>query len=208
MQKNHEALEAAKIRRGKAVAAVAEAEIHAAADAADLLTCQAHVSTLDKKRANGIAANKPNAVISIDGELLRARVAVEIAAVRGTGSTAKHAALTVAMAAARIEVERCARAVIDSEMLDLAAAFNAAFDAALKIGAQLQAFALRNFLNTPLNAAVPSVPVEVTQALSRLPPPDLLNTPINVLRNGSGSDAWARRLADLIAGDEPIDVAA
>jgi hypothetical protein len=193
------ALSKSKTQRAAATTAAAEAEIRTAADAADVLTCEAHAATLTKKRAAAVAANRPNSVISIDGELLRARVAVEIAESKATASTAKHASAVAAEIAAKSEVERCARAVIDLEMVDLAHEFTAAFDHALALGSQLKELSNRNFLNTPLSVAVSPVPDEVTEALSKLPPLDPYNTPIDILRNGgTSSSAWARRLADLM----------
>jgi hypothetical protein len=177
--------------------------------AADLLACQTFVATLDKKRANAIAANKPNDVIDIDGKSVRARVAAEIAAAKWKALTKDREAAVGELIRAKTAVREAAKAVMLDEVIGLAREVTAYLDAALVPGQRLQALASRNFLNTPLNAALPSVPVEVTQALSRLPPLDLLHTPINVLRNGGSSNAWTERLAELIADDESIfDVAA
>lgn len=176
---------------------------------ADLLACQTFVATLDKKRANAIAANKPNDVIDIDGKSVRARVAVEIAAAKWKALTKDREAAVGELDRAETAVHEAATVVYIDELIGKAAKFTAAFDHALALGAELQDLSSRSFLHTPLNAVRPSVPVEVTKALLRLPPPDLLNTPIDVLRSGGRSNAYAERLAELTADDESIfDVAA
>jgi hypothetical protein len=202
------ALSKSKMPRAEATTAEAASAIHASADLLDLEACKAHAGALEQARSAAIAANKPDTVIDIDGKWHRARVAVEIAAVRAAGSTAKHAECIVATAAARIEVERCARAVIDSKMISLAAKITSELDDAVALGAQLQALSTTNFLNTPLNAAVRSVPVEVTRALERLPKRNPYDIPVNELRDGASGAAWQKLFAELTADDEPIDVAA
>jgi hypothetical protein len=198
------ALSKSKTQRAEATTEAAEAEIGAAADAADLLTCQEHAATLTKKRAAAVAANKPNSVISIDGELLRARVAVEIAESKATASTAKHASAVAALRDAETAVTHAALAVIDAESITLAAKFTAALDHALALGAELGVLSERNLLH---NVSMPPVPVEVTRALERLPQRNPYDIPVYEMRGGGGNgDAWRRRLAQLVADHEPIDV--
>jgi hypothetical protein len=189
----------AKRRRSDASTAVADASIRAASAAAELKVCNAHVAELLERRAGCIAAAKPDDVIAVDAELLKARVAAEIARSRATASHAQHAAAVVELHAAETAVGEAARDVVLEEMVGLAAKFTAALDAALKIGAELQALAMRDHLRTPLNVSVPMLPHEVEDALARLPQPDQLNVPMHVLRNGVDSRAWAERVAELTA---------
>jgi hypothetical protein len=198
-------------RRGHCNRAVAEAEIHAAADAADVLACEGHLITLGRSRAAAIAAAKPTAVIAVDAELLRASVVREIAAARSLPSTAKHAEAVTASRDAETAVTQAAKAVIDSEMVDKARAFTAALDAALAIGEQLRELA--HLDGQPSALGAPSrLPPEVERALERLPKQNPYDTPLHILRNGSGSSgAWKRRLAELtaesIVAESIVDVA-
>lgn len=187
----------------------AEAAIRASADAADVIACETLVRTLAEKRAAAITAAKPSAAIKADAALMAARISLEIAVSRATASAEKHAAAVDAAKAERIAKAQRAAAVIDSEMVAMAAEFSQALDAALKIGERLQDLSSRNLLNVPnVNVSMPPVPVEVVRALKRMPPLDPYNTPIHILRNGVTSTAWAERFAELTADDEPIDVAA
>ena len=195
--KTNSALETAKSRRAQASTAVRVAAVSASADLLDAKACEGHVATLEKRRAGAVASNKPNSVISIDGELLRARVAVEIAASKSATSTVRHASAVAALHDAANAVTQAARAVIDSEMVALAVEFTAALDAALGIGEQLRELTLRDH-PTSIGAAS-NLPAVVEQALSRMPRPDPLNTPLHILRNGGSSGALAKRLSDLAA---------
>jgi hypothetical protein len=201
------ALSKAKTQRAEAASQLPEAAIHASADLLDVDVCVAHVAALEQARPAAIAANKPDAVIDIDGKLLRARIAVEIAVAKSSTSTAKHTAAVAADIAAKAAVTQAARAVIDSESIDMAAEFTTALDAAFRIGARLQALSLRDGRPTSMGAV--SMPAAVEQALKRLPPPDPLNTPVHILRGAASSTAWADRMAELTADDViDVDVAA
>jgi len=191
-----------------AKASEAEAAIRARADAADVLVCEKLVQTLAEKRAAAITAAKPAAAMKAESALMAARITLEIAVAKATASTAKHTAAVDTAKAERIAKAQRAAAVIDSEMIVMAAEFSQALDAALEIGERLQNLASRNLLNVPVNVSVPRVPPAVVAALERMPKPDPFNTPIHILRNGASSNAWAERFAELTADDEPIDVAA
>jgi hypothetical protein len=184
----------------------AEAAIRARADAADVLVCEKLVQTLVEKRAAAIASAKPAAVLKTDLALLTARITLEIAVAKATGSTDEHAEAIKAAKVEQIAKAQRAAAVIDSEMVAMAAEFSQALDAALKIGERLQALASRNLLNVPVNVSMPPVPPSVVEALKRMPPLDPFNTPVHILRNGTSSTAWAARFAELTAID--VDVAA
>jgi hypothetical protein len=183
----------------------AEAAIRARADAADVLVCEKLVQTLVEKRAAAIASAKPAAVLKTDLALLTARITLEIAVAKATGSTDEHAEAIKAAKVEQIAKAQRAAAVIDSEMVAMAAEFSQALDAALKIGERLQALASRNLLNVPVNVSMPPVPPSVVEALKRMPPLDPFNTPVHILRNGTSSTAWAARFAELTAID--VDVA-
>jgi hypothetical protein len=175
--------------------------------AADLLACKTFVATLDKKRANGIAANKPNDVIDIDGKAIRARVAVEIAAAKWETLTVERADLVRELDRAKTAVDEAAKAVIVDRMIGVAAKIESVLDDVLApLVAQLQALSSGNFLNTPLSVARSPVPVEVTRVLERLPKRNPYDIPVNELRTGASSDAWQKLFAELTADDEPIDV--
>jgi hypothetical protein len=183
----------------------AEAEIRACADAADVLACEKLVETFAEKRAAAITAAKPAAAMEAESALMAARITREIAVAKATASTAKHAAAVDMVKTERIAKAQRAVAVIDSEMVAMAAEFSQALDAALEIGERLQALSSRDHLRTPLNVPFPSVPVEVVRALERMPKPNPYDVPISELRFGASSDAWARRFKELTADDEPID---
>jgi hypothetical protein len=204
------ALETAKSHRAQASTAVPVAAVTAAAKAAAWDLSEAHVRKLKQRRIGAVAVAKPADVLAIDAELLRAQVEIEIAEAHAVASKSLYTEAVAALSAADAVVTQAARAQLDSEMIAMAAAFNDAFDAALKIGERLQAFSSRNHLNIPLNVSVPPVPPAVVAALERLPKPNPYNVPVSELRFGASSDAWARRFAELAADDEPksIDVAA
>jgi hypothetical protein len=204
--KTKSALETAKSRRAQARTALQIAAVSASADLLDVKACEGHVATLEKRRSGAIASNKPDAVISIDGELLRARVAVEIAVSKSATSTARHASAVAALPDADSAVTQAAVAQIDLEQIERALKFTSALDAALKIGEQLQASSSRDHFRTPLNVPFPPVPIEVTRALERLPRKNPYDIPVNELRGGGRSNAWELRLAELIADDVTIDV--
>jgi hypothetical protein len=201
---SYAALEAAKIRRAESNTALKAASVTAAADAADLDVCEGHVADLIGRRAGAIASARPTDVLLIDGELLRARIVVEVAQAKSSASVAKHSAAVSALRQAEAEVGRCAQAQLDSELVELADAVNGALDHACAFGEQLEELCAQNALNTPLNRPSHPLPAAVTSALARLPRPHPLDTPIAVLRSGMQSDARARRLAVLI-GDEQIE---
>ena len=185
-----------------------ETASRASAGALHLKVCKAYISTLNKNRANAIATNKPNAVIDIDGKFPRARVAVEIAAAKWETLSAEHTAAVTALESAKAEVDQCARAQRKLERIALAEKVIAASDTLLALGAQLQDFSPHNFLTTPLNVSE-EVPVEVTRALERLPKPNQLDIPLNVLRSGGvqgGDGSWEKRFAELTADNVTIDV--
>jgi hypothetical protein len=197
------ALESAKTRRGDAHSAVAAAAIRAGCDAADALVCEQLVQTLAEARAGAIAAAKPDAALAADTELLKARITFEIAVSRAAASTAKHVAAVADLHQAEAAVTEAARAVLDLEMTDLAAKFSEAFDGALALGNELLALSLRDQKPTPMGA-VSTLPLEVERALDRLPRPNPLNMPMNVLRGfGRYSGAWEQRMRELTA-DETI----
>jgi hypothetical protein len=208
MTESESVLATAKTHRAEACTALQVAAVSASADLLDVDACKAHVGTLEQARSAAIAANKPNAVIDIDGKLLRARIAVEIAVAKSTTSTAKHTAAVAADIAAKAAVTQAARAVIDNEMSDLANEFTADLDAALRLGARLRELSFRD--NRAIwTGAASTLPAAVEHALKRLPPPDPLNTPVHVLRYGGSSTAWADRMAELTPDDViDVDVAA
>jgi hypothetical protein len=180
----------------------AEAAIRASADAADVLVCEKLVQTLAEKRAAAIKAAKPAAAMKAESALMAARITLEIAVAKAAASTSKHAAAVDMVKAARVAKAQRAVAVIDSEMVAMAAEFSLALDAALQIGERLQFLASRNLLNVPVNVSMPPVPPSVVEALKRMPPLDRFNTPINLFRNGTSSTAWAARFAELTAADD------
>jgi hypothetical protein len=198
---SHAALKAAKKARAEATTAAAEAAMKASADAADGLACQDQVSILEQRRASAIASAKPDDALAIGDELLRARVAVEIATSQAAASATKHAEAVEALREVEADVTQAARAQFDAELIALADTFTAALDAALEVGEQLQTLAAPDHLNRPLNAALPTIPATVQAALKRLPKPNPLDVPLNILRGGNGgySDTGANRLAQLIA---------
>jgi hypothetical protein len=199
MNDKWEALADAKAQRAQATTAEATQQTLAAADAMDLERCSVAVLTEAQARADAVAMAKPAAVIEADARLLHAKIAAEIATSKAAASAAQHAAAVVELHDASAAVGEAARAVVLKEMLGLAAKFTAAFDAALKIGADLQALAMRDHLRTPLNISVPMLPPEVEAALDRLPLPDQLNVSVAELRNGNTSRAWFERVAELTA---------
>jgi hypothetical protein len=204
----------AKVRRAAATTALQVAAVSAAADLLDAQACEAQVRTLEGARAAAIASAKPAAAMKIDAALIAARITLEIAEAKSATSTATHAAAVAAVSAAKAVVAEAARKVIDCELIALADQVTASLDAALSLGAQLQSFSARDFLRTPLNAPLPSVPVEVTRVLERLPPQrNPLDIPVCELRgHGAQGDGWQKRFAELIADDAPnsidVDVAA
>ena len=203
------ALETVKAHRGEASMLVSEAMIHAAADAADVEVCKSHIATLEQQRVAAVVACKPDDVIAIDGELLRARIAVEIATARAAASTKDHGAAVTALRDATAAVETAAHAVLISEMLELAESVTSALDRVLDLGSQLRALASMSALTVRPHASIPSIPREITQVLERLPQPDPLRTPLHLLRAGGVvSNAWADRMAVLTADNFSIDAAA
>jgi hypothetical protein len=188
------------------ITAAAEAAIRVTAAQLNLDLCRSRVAALDQVRAGGIAAAKSSAVLEADSALLGARIDVEIAADQLVELTKQHAAALDAAKAERIAKAQRAAAVIDSEMVAMAAEFSQAFDAALEIGKKLQDLASRNHMTIPMNVSVPPVPAIVLVALERMPKPDPYNTPVHILRNGTNSTAWADRFAELTAID--VEVAA
>jgi hypothetical protein len=201
-------LATAKFQRASAALAWEKAAFAAVGIEGDVPACEKLVQTLSQRREIAIACAQPDAVVAIDSELLRARVGLEIAASKAATSDANHASAWTALCNAKTEVERCARAVIDSKMISLAAKVTSALDDAVALGAQLQALSTTNFLNTPLNAAVRSVPVEVSRALERLPKRNPYDIPVNELRDGASGNAWQKLFAELTADDEPKSIAA
>jgi hypothetical protein len=191
-----QALHAAKARRSQAAGELAEAEIRAAADAADLEVCRALVVTLETARAAAIVAAKPDAALAADTELLKARITFEIAAARASASTAKHAAAVAELHQAEAAVTQTARRVIDAEMIDLAGTFSATLDAALALGERLRELTLRD--EPTAWGSGPTLPAQVAAALERLPRQNPYDVPMSVLRNGEFSHAFARRLSELI----------
>jgi hypothetical protein len=102
---------------------------------------------------------------------------------------------------AEAEVHKVAEAIVLDEMIELAGAFNASMDRAMEIGAGLEALSMREGRPTALGSAPP---LPVVRALEWLPKPNPLNVPLNILRGGGSSDAWARRLSRLTSA-ESID---
>jgi hypothetical protein len=192
---------AANARRNDARTALAEATIRADADAADVLACEGHMTTLKRARATAIAAARPTAAIAVDAELLRASVVGEIAATRSVSSAAKHAEAVAALRAAEAAVAAAARAQIDSEMVELARQFEAQFDHAIETGEQLRELSTLDHKPIPLGARS-TLPAAVTRALERLPKRNPLDTPIDQLRGAAvHSDRWSKRLAQLTAAE-------
>lgn len=199
---NASSLEAAKVERCNAAAAVAEKDIVGAAVVATLKVNSSEVATLEERRAGAIVANKPDDVIAIDGLLLRARIAVEIQTGKATTITEERAAAVVALHDAERTVIVAAQAQFDAELIELAVKFTTAFNRAMEIGARLQVLCTRDVLHTPLNelSVALVLPSLVTEALERMPRVDERHVPLNILRNGdAGADVRARRLAELVA---------
>ena len=192
------ALTAAKIRRADAGTAAAEAAIRAKADCADLEVCSAQVVKLAQRRVAAIAAAKPDRVVAVDGELLRAKVGAEIAEARAAKSAERRDAAVVALHDAEAGVAAAAQSALDAEPIALAGAFPAALDAALEIGAKLQSLSADDPLNRRIDTPPVTLPPKVIAALARMPTPNPYDVPISILRNGhAGSDARARRLREL-----------
>jgi hypothetical protein len=205
------ALSEEKIRRAEETTALHVVAATREANADDLLVCKAKVETLDNRRAAAVLSCKPNEVVRIEGALVPARIAVEIAQAKATASDDAYSKAVADLGAIEDAVAAAAHDVQNAELTELSAKVIAARATWLALGAQLQANSSRNFLTTPLNVSIPALPVEVTRALEELPPPDPLNTPLNVLRGArENGDGWQRRFAELIADDEPksIDAAA
>jgi hypothetical protein len=205
MTESELALDTAKVHRRTVAASVKEACGIAATKAALWDLSEARVRDVKERRSGAVAANRPTDVRRINDELPDAEAEDKCAKAGAVASKLRYTKWVEALKDAKASINQAAVAVIDSEMLDLAAAFNDAFDAALKIGAQLQALSSRDHLRTPLNVPFPSVPVEVVRALERMPKPNPYDVPTSELRFGASSDAWARRFKELTADDELID---
>lgn len=194
------ALEATKLKRIEAITAVDEATIHASCDAADLEVCRAHVLTFERGRSNAVAACRVDDVITLDTELLRARITVEIAASKAAASTAIHANAVTELRQAEAAISDTAQAVLDDELIGLAGEFVQALDAAFALGEHLRVLSGSDAFHRPLNVAPVALPAEVTRALARLPLRDQLRVPVDVLRGaGEVSALRAKRLAELRA---------
>jgi hypothetical protein len=195
-------LTTAKVRRREAGTAVEVATIHADADAAEVVACDEHLIKLGRGRAAAIAANKPNAVIAVDAELLRSSVVREIAAARSVSSTEKHGEAVAALRDAEAAVIDCAKRVINEQMVELAREITRGLDALLARGEELRELAMGDGM--PIRMDEPSrVPLEVDRALERLSKLiNPLNVPLHVLRAGPRIDLWAQRLAQLTAEEQ------
>jgi hypothetical protein len=201
MTESESALAAAKTHRAEASTALQVAAISASTDLLDVDVCKSHVAAVEQARAAAITAAKPAAAMKADSALLSARISLEIAEARAKASTDKHTAAVAADIAAKAGVTQAARVQIDAEMIDLAAEFSQALDAAFKIGERLQALSLRD--NRPTSVgAVSTLPKPVEQALERMPKSDPLHVPVNILRYGASSTAWADRYGALLTTDD------
>jgi hypothetical protein len=199
-------LEASKIKRRTIAAAVKEAIGLGATKAAIWDLSEVRVKDVNERRAAAVASNRTDDVISIDAERLRAEVARECAKAAVEASKSGLKDLVAAFNAAKAEVERCARAQIDGELLALADKVNRAFDSAMEIGKELQALALGDPGNRPISgpgSERPELPRAVLAALERLPKQNPLDVPLHLLRNGERSNAFALRLAEL-RGDADV----
>jgi hypothetical protein len=198
MNESEATLTTAKTHRAQAGTALQVAAVSASADLLDVDVCKTHVAAVEQARAAAITAAKPEAAMKADSALLTARITLEIAAARAAASTAKHTAAVAADIAAKAAVNQAARAVIDFQMLDLAAEFTAALDAALKIGARLRELSLRDNRPTAMGDRS-TLPAAVEQALLRMPPLDPLHTPVHILRGAGTSTAWSDLYRELAA---------
>jgi hypothetical protein len=201
------ALETAKAERRTLAASVKEAIGLGAAKAAVWDLSEARVRDVEERRAAAVAANKPADVLRISDELPDAEAERECAEADAVAHKLRLTDLVAALRAAEAAVTVAAKSQLLAEMIDLAAKFNRAFDSAMQIGAQLQALALGDPLRRPLSgpgSEVPPTAQVIEQALARIPRPDERHVPLHILRTGgASSDAWASRLAALIAYDEP-----
>jgi hypothetical protein len=203
---NMQSLISEKERRNEASTAVDAAAVEASCDTVDLAIRKARVTTLETARANAVETCNADSVIAVDAELLRARVAVEIAQAKSAATAARHSAAIASLRQVEVEVRKAAEAIVLDEMIDLAGALNASMDRAMEIGAELEALSMREGRPTAIGTG-PSVPAAVTRALERLPTRNPLDIPVYELRGGGmQSDRWARRLEALTA--DSIDVIA
>jgi hypothetical protein len=187
------ALVTEKSKRAEAATAAADLAIRLSAAVLHFEADRAEITALRTLRAAAVAANRPNEVADCDAKLLRANIAVEISESQASTLRAQHAAAVAALRASEAAVSESAGRVLDFEMLALASKFTAALDAAMVLGAELEAM-----------RTLRPVPAEVTAALAKIPQPDPLHVPINILRNGRAHDGelWRQRHAQLTAVEE------
>jgi hypothetical protein len=190
-------LNGAKALQADKRTAADDAKARAAPAAAVLLARHATVATLEQDRAGFVAACKASDVLACDGLLLEARIECEIAEARAATIRAECHAATIELHAAEAAVGEAAQQCVIEQMVDLAAEVSRALNHALEIGGRLQALAMRDAMQTPLSKSIPLLPPEVEAALQRLPQPDPMHVPMNVLRNGNTSRAWFERIAEL-----------
>jgi hypothetical protein len=135
-------------------------------------------------------------------ELAKATHANKIATLAVKTAAKRHAQSAEAVQAKRSALETAADAILNAEQETLAADIERAYAHLVNLVEQLRAI-VPDALFLPANVAV-AISTTVAAALGRVPAPDLLHTPVNVLRYGrhAESGSWAARRTALIRGEE------
>ena len=202
----------ATVRENRAVLNKAAAD----ADRADALerTARDELATLEAERAQLVSAagdqlaaaivkGMPDDVAlthaAVDEKIRAAAIRLSIRMNAAAQLRAIHVAAVNKTHVAETARSKVAEALTCLEVEQLAEEFHTRFDAACALGERLRQFA-GNGLDLPIPVSQRIFSDRVRGALHRLPEPDHLNTPVNVLRgNVSRGDLWAQRRAELIA---------
>jgi hypothetical protein len=191
-------------------AAIALAE-QAAADAAATLR-QAKQNSLDMESENAamaaatfLAGGRDIGPITDDEKIMLAKVSA-------LGRQTACAGALVKLREARVKIQEELRSadtavvkivdtILDDEREALAAEIERRYSELVGLVENLRS-TVPDPMFLPANIAVDTSPT-IAAALNRLPPPDDLHTPVNVLRYGrhAKNDAWVARRAALIAGE-------
>jgi hypothetical protein len=191
----------AKALRADKRTAADEAQVSLAQERAALTVCQQHGRELGERRASAIAACKADAVIAIDAELLKANIATEIAASRVVTSVGHHAQALDELRQAEAAVVAIANEIRMAEVVAMAERCERARDEELRLCLALVTF-IGSEINRPINQPLRVMPEIVVRVLSRVPVVDGLHQTVGELRGVfGGTDAWDRRLQELVADD-------
>jgi hypothetical protein len=190
--------------------AIALAE-QAAADAAATLR-QAEQKSLDKRSesaamaaASFLAGNKDIGPITHDEQIMLAKVSALACQEACADVLAKlremRAKIEKELRSADAAVVKIVDNILDAELEVLAEEIERKYTELADLVEELRA-TVPDDMRLPINVSVAISP-SVAAALRRLPPPDPLHTPVNVLLYGRHAQggAWAARRAALIAGE-------